>query len=413
MEKSADGLRIKLVVVFSLTFCTWGITMITVQATQCLSARSAQSVLSFDQARQLSAVHGTPLLVVSRSKLIETYWTMKQALPGVDLYYAAKANPDYHVLSTLCSENGYVDICSAGELKQALEAGFTADRMLHTHPCKTESNLLDCYSAGVRWFVFDNALEAAKIATLTPDVNLLLRLAVASSSSKINLSAKFGCAIENALRLMREARSMGLSVRGFSFHVGSQCLVPEDYNCMLQQVRQLWDAALEQGFGLEVLDIGGGFPAPYRTDAPSITGFCEVVSQGLREYFGDLPVRLIAEPGRGLVAECTTLVTRVLGKDVRWGMPWYIIDDGLYGSFSGKVFDHADFPLLYEGEDRDVSPCVIAGPTCDSGDIVTRDQMLPDLEIGELLLVPTMGAYAGASSCPFNGLPVANSVAID
>ena len=389
--------------------------MLTDEISQLGTARTAQPVLSFDRARELAEEHGSPLLVVSKSKLIETYWSMKDALPGVDMYYAAKANPDHHILSTLCAENSFVDVCSAGEMHQALEAGFTPERMLHTHPCKTESNLLECYGAGLRWFVFDNALEAAKIARLTPDVNLLLRLAVSASSSLINLSAKFGCAIESALELLEESRRLGLQVRGFSFHVGSQCLNPEDYNAVLRQVRELWDRATERGFTLEVLDIGGGFPSPYRESAPTIRSFCEVISCGLRETFGDLPsVRLIAEPGRGMCAESTTLITKVLGKDTRWGMPWYIIDDGIYGSFSGKVFDHTDFPLLFQGgEEREVGECVVAGPTCDSSDIVTRDQLLPNLEVGELLLVPSMGAYAGASASPFNGLPVARSILID
>lgn len=381
---------------------------------QTLCARTARSVVSFERARQLADAFGSPLLVLSKSKLVETYWAMKQSLPGVDLYYAAKANPDYGVLSTLCRENGYVDVCSEGEMRQALEAGFTPDRMLHTHPCKSESNLIECYKLGLRWFVFDNEFEAAKIATLTPDVNLLLRLAVSASSSLINLSAKFGCEISKALELLRYAKSVGLRVNGFSFHVGSQCLNPEDYVSVLRQVREFWNVVTDEGLAnLEVLDIGGGFPAPYRAEAPSIASFGEVVSTGLRECFGDLPIRIIAEPGRGLVAESMTLITEVLGKDVRWGKKWYVIDDGLYGSFSGKIFDHADFPLLYEGNDRELSPCIVAGPTCDSSDIVTEDQLLPDLEVGELLLVPTMGAYAGASACPFNGLPVARCIAIE
>ncbi len=387
--------------------------MITDHSAYSVCKRTAQSVISFDRASQLAEAYGSPLLVLSKSKLVETYWAMKNSLPGVDLYYAAKANPDYGVLSTLRAENGFVDVCSEGEMRQALEAGFTPDQMLHTHPCKSESNLLNCYQAGLRWFVFDNALEAAKIATLTPDVSLLLRLAVSASSSLINLSAKFGCEIGKALELLHDAKTMGLRVNGFSFHVGSQCLVPEDYVDVLRQVRLLWDSAAGEGFNLEVLDIGGGFPAPYRADAPSIASFGEVVSGGLRECFGDLPIRIIAEPGRGLVAESMTLVTRVLGKDVRWGKKWYVVDDGLYGSFSGKIFDHADFPLLYDGAHRELEACVVAGPTCDSSDIVTDDQLLPDLDIGELLLVPTMGAYAGASACPFNGLPVARCIAIE
>ncbi len=378
------------------------------------ATRQAQPVLSFELARELGARYGTPLLVVSRPKLIETYHKMREHLPGVEMFYAAKANPDHHILSTLCEQGCSVDVCSFGELQAAVRAGFAPDRMLHTHPCKTESNLLDCYEYGVRWFVYDNLRELEKMARLTPDVNLLLRLAVSASSSMINLSAKFGAALHEAVGLVRAARSRGMKVRGFSFHVGSQCLNPEDYRTALRRIREVWDRIAEDGTELEVLDIGGGFPAPYRTDAPSIEMFCQSLSSGLEEVFGDLPIRLIAEPGRGMCAESVSLITRVIGKNTRWDMPWYIIDDGLYGSFSGKVFDHIDYPILAENADsRELHECVIAGPTCDSSDVVSRDQMMPDLEVGEVLLVPSMGAYTSASACPFNGLPVANSIAID
>ena len=378
------------------------------------NARTAQPNLSFDLAKELAEKHGTPLLVVSRSKAIETYCAMKNALPGVDLYYAAKANPDLHFLSTLNGENAFIDVCSPGELKAALAAGFTTDRMLHTHPCKTDAILWECYEAGVNWFVFDNPIEAEKIRRLTPDVNLLLRLATTGASSRINLSAKFGCPMHEALELLATAKAKGLKIRGFSFHVGSQCLNPQDYVEVLRSVRAVWDEATQAGHHLEVLDIGGGFSAPYREDAPSIETFGEVITNGLRDIFGDLPIRLIAEPGRGLCTESVTLITRVIGKSRRWELPWFFLDDGIYGSFSGKIFDHTDFPLLVENDgSRETVPCVVAGPTCDSTDIVSRDQWLPDLEVGELVLVPSMGAYAAASASPFNGLPMANSVAID
>jgi len=299
-------------------------------------------------------------------------------------------------------------------LAAALAAGFSPSRMLHTHPCKTEQNLLRCHAARVEWFVFDNPLEAEKIARLTPDVSLLLRLAVTGASSRLNLSTKFGAPLEDALEILQNARRLSLRVRGISFHVGSQCTDPEDYSAVLRTVRQFWNQATELGFKLEVLDIGGGFPAPYISRLPSMESFGQVVSNALRESFGDLPIRLIAEPGRGLSAECTTLVTSVIGKSVRWGIPWYIIDDGLYGSFSGKVFDHSDYPLTYETRwGRELETCVVAGPTCDSSDVICRDQRLPSLDVGELLLVPSMGAYAGASASPFNGIPVARSIAID
>ncbi len=375
--------------------------------------RVARVNLTFDQARQLTDQHGSPLLVVSRTKLINTYWAMKQSMPGVDLFYAAKANPDRHILSTLCAENAFVDVCSAGEMHAALAAGFSPERMLHTHPCKTDANLLECYQAGIRWFVYDNPIEAAKVARLTPDVNLLLRLATTGASSRINLSAKFGAPMEQALEMLAVAKSMNLKVRGFSFHVGSQCLNPEDYCGVLREVRQVWEDARSAGHSLEVLDIGGGFPAPYREQAPTIESFGGTIWRGLRQTFGDLDIRLIAEPGRGLCTECVTLVTTVIGKSDRWGIPWVYIDDGLYGSFSGKMFDHTDFPLIVANDgSRELRSCVVAGPTCDSSDIVCRDQLLPELELGDLILVPSMGAYAGASASPFNGLPVASSVCI-
>jgi ornithine decarboxylase len=138
------------------------------------------------------------------------------------------------------------------------------------------------------------------------------------------------------------------------------------------------------------------------------------LSQSLEETFGDLPVRVIAEPGRGLCADAVTLITRVIGKSVRQGTTWYIIDDGLYGSFSGQVFDHVEYPLIARGaQDRPRHPCVVAGPTCDSSDVVTREQQLPDLEIGELLLVPTMGAYTCASASNFNGLDTVQMIGLE
>ena len=378
------------------------------------SYRFAEPVVGFDDARVLAERYGTPLLVVSRSRLTQNYQAMRSALPGVEFFYAAKANPEYYILRTLCELGCSVDVCSYGEMKAALKAGFSTDMMLHTHPCKTERNLMDCYAEGCRWFVYDSRPELDKIARLTPDVNLLLRLAMSSTSSMINLSAKFGAAPHDAVDLLLDARRAGLNVRGMSFHVGSQCLNPDDFHRAFVLARQIWDEAAAFGIELEVLDIGGGLPAPYRSAVLTLEDYCRTLNETLTATFGDLPVRLIAEPGRGMSADVITLVTRVLGKQVRGGLPWYIIDDGLYGSFSGIVYDHTEFPLLAENaSDRSIGPCVVAGPTCDSSDVVCRDQELPDLEIGELLLVPTMGAYTSASASNFNGLDLARVIEVE
>jgi ornithine decarboxylase len=376
--------------------------------------RSARPVIGFGEARRLADRYGGPLLVVSRSAIARNYRALEASLPGVELFYAVKANPHREVLRTLRGLGSSVDVASPDEARRALRAGFAPGSMIHTHPCKSVANLVDSYALGVRWFTFDSTHELPKLARHAPDASLLLRLAVSSSSCTVDLSAKFGAGVREALPLLRRARRMGLQVRGLSFHVGSQCLSPDDFASALREVRPLWDEAQEAGLGLEVLDVGGGIPAPYRQAVLSLEDYGRALSAALREVFGDLPRRVVAEPGRCLCAEAVTLITSVVGKTVRRGLPWYLIDDGVYGSFSGRLYDHADFPLLVErARHRPLSPCVVAGPTCDSIDVVARDQLLPDLEVGELLLVPSMGAYTSASASRFNGLGPARCVAID
>jgi ornithine decarboxylase len=376
--------------------------------------RSAEPVVSFAEAEALAEQFGTPLLVASRTVLLRNYDALRASLPGVEFFYAAKANPAEAILRPLCEAGSSVDVCSHGEMLAALKAGFTPEMMIHTHPCKTVQNLTSCYADGLRWFTFDNANEIPKLAAHAPDASLLLRLAVSSSSSLINLSAKFGAFEPDAVPLMRAAHEANLAVRGMSFHVGSQCRAPEDFHTALVQARRIWDRAAESGIDLEVLDIGGGLPAPYRDSVLSLDVYCQSLARSLDETFGDLAIRVIAEPGRGLVADTMTLITRVIGKSVRGGMTWYIIDDGLYGSFSGQMFDHVEYPLVARNsEDRPRVCCVVAGPTCDSSDVVARDQELPDLDIGELLLVPTMGAYTCASASKFNGLELARIIGIE
>jgi len=376
--------------------------------------RSPEPVIHFDSARALASRSGTPLLAVSRSRLMNAYREMKSSLPNVELHYAAKANPDVTVLSILSQAGASVDVCSYREVQSALVSGFSTEQMLHTHPCKTEDNLRRCYQAGLRMFTFDCEYEIPKFVRHAPEAKVLLRLRAAAQSSRINLSDKFGCAAEDAVELALAAVRRGVNVCGLSFHVGSQCTDPKDFLRTLTQVRTVWEECRQSGVHFEVLDVGGGFPAPYRSDVLPLQEYCRYIASAIDQTFGDLDVRLIAEPGRGLCAEAVTLIASVIGKSVRNGRPWYIIDDGLYGSFSGKLFDHTDFQILSEAsETRDCRLCVVAGPTCDSHDVVSVDQELPDLEIGELILVPTMGAYTSASACGFNGLDSAPLIEVD
>lgn len=387
-----------------------------VAATNTEEQEVAKPVINFSQAHDLAKEHGTPLLVYSRTSIRENYWVLKNAMPKVDLFYAVKANYEDCILETVYQEGGFVDICSTGELKKTLAIGFSVDQMIHTHPCKTQENLETCHKAGVRWFTFDCISEAKKMLSYSKDMNMLLRLKASGEHSLINLSAKFGCAIEEVETLVDEVIALGGTIKGLSFHVGSQCTNTRDYLAMLKRARTIWDMCIAKGCPLEILDIGGGFPAPYRESIISLKQFAEEVNDHLEVTFGDTNARFVAEPGRGMAARNATLITKVLGKNVRSGDNWYFIDEGLYGCFSGKIYDHVDYELIFEGkEDMPLKPCVIAGPTCDSSDVVSnKEHMLPELEIGDLLLAPTMGAYTHSTGAAFfNGLPPAKVVVID
>lgn len=377
--------------------------------------RSATPVVSFEQAHALIAAHGSPLLVIARSRIISAYQTMRAHLRDVEIFYAAKANSNAAILSLLRQEGASIDVSSAGEVNAALAAGFTPSQMLHTHPCKSEADLRACYEQGVRWFVYDNPYELDKLAAHAPDANVLLRVALSADSSVLKLSSKFGADRDESIRFLIAAERRGLNIRGLSFHLGSQCLDPRDFEPAMAIMRDVIEEAWDQGIPITHLDIGGGFPSPYRhqTVMP-LDEYCDEVRASIDKHLSGMPLTLMAEPGRALCAEAVTLITTVIGKSRRQGTLWYYLDEGIYGAFSGKRPGHTDYPLVVENASSlPFSECVIAGPTCDSGDVLYRDHALPELNVGDLILVPSMGAYTSASACNFNGLPITRSIVID
>lgn len=385
------------------------------------STRRATPVLTFAQARGLVAKYGSPLQVVSRQVLVGTLRTFQRCLPGAAIAYAVKANRDATVLTTLRQAGGAVEVCSTAELRACMAAGFQPQAVLHTHPCKTRDNLNDCHTLGVRRFTFDSVPELDKLAARAPDAELHLRVAE-HSSADLDLSKKFGCDHADAMKLLDAARARGLKVVGLAFHIGSQCLKPEDFDPALANTRRLFDAARRARVPLTAIDIGGGPPAPYR-DPAEIMGlepYLRRVWRAVVKHFGDYRpgqpggLHVIAEPGRGMVAECVTAVCTVLGRSERKGKWWYYLDDGVYGTFSGQFFGKNIYPVLAENAARrGPAPCVLAGPTCDSMDVIDTTQPMPHLALGELLLVPTVGAYSAACATDFNGLEPARTVTID
>jgi len=340
------------------------------------------------------------------------YRKLRKALPGVDLHYALKPMPHPSVVNTILAEGGFLDLATTGEVQLVERLGVAPERCIHTHPIKREQDIVNAIRFGVRTFVADNPDEVRKFARHKDNAELLLRVSFRSPGAVCDLSRKFGCDPEDLLPLARLAADLGIGVRGLSFHVGSQARDGAKHVEALQACAKLLAAARKEKLGaFDTLDIGGGFPIDYAQPVEDIGRFCAP----LRAALGKLPkrVRVIAEPGRFIVGPSAIGVASVMGRARREGHWWYYLDDGLYGSYSGQLFDHARYPVepLRNGEER--LPSVLAGPTCDSIDVIAENLMLPELKTGDLIVGRAMGAYTWASASEFNFFPKATVVTVN
>jgi ornithine decarboxylase len=243
-------------------------------------------------------------------------------------------------------------------------------------------------------------------------VQLLLRVSFRSPGAVSDLSRKFGCEPEAALDLTRLAAQLGINVLGFSFHVGSQAPDPLKHVEAIEACARLLVQARREKLGqLEVLDIGGGFPIDYAKRVPDIGRFCAPI----RKALSLLPknIRVIAEPGRYIAGPVAIGVASVMGRAERGGMWWYYLDDGIYGCFSGLLFDHARYPIESLKQEGELKPSVLAGPTCDSIDVIAENILLPKLKDGDLIVGRSMGAYTWATASEFNFFPKATVVSVN
>ena len=365
--------------------------------------------MDFSRIKKLVAKHGTPTLFLSRSRLRESFRNLAYALPGVEIFYAVKSNAQPDIIEILNKEGSSFDICTNGEIDIVRQCGIPPKKCMHTHPIKRDKDIRFALDFGIELFVVDNEFELDKFLPYRDRVRLLVRMSIQNPACLVNLSHKFGCAPTQMFDLISKASGRGLFVAGICFHAGSQNENPLKYIEALNYCRDICRKATLSGIKLEIIDIGGGFPIDYLTPVPAIQQFCQPINEYLERYFSKY--RIIAEPGRLISGPCMFLATRVTGKSLRGGVWWYYLDEGLYGSFSGKVFDHADYPLIVPKAGETFNS-VLAGPTCDSFDVLYENIALPLLEIGDILVFESMGAYTSASASTFNGFPKAKVVCI-
>ncbi|RPI16046.1 MAG: type III PLP-dependent enzyme [Lysobacterales bacterium] len=360
---------------------------------------------------RLARLHGTPLLVVDCAVLRAQYRRLAAALPGVRLYYALKPLPHPSVVRTLGVLGAGFDVATTGEIDVVRAAGHPGSCCLHTHPIKKDADIRAALRRGVRRFVVDNADEIVKFRPHRRRAELLLRVSFRNPTALIDLSRKFGCEPGDAPVLLGLARTLGIRVRGLSFHVGSQVADADTYVAAIESCAGIMERSAASGTALDVLDIGGGFPIAYGTPVPSIERLCAPIRRSLRRLPAGIDV--LAEPGRYLAGPAGTCVCSVVGRARRDGRWWYYLDDGIYGTFSGQVVDHVRYPVDSLGVRGRRESSVLAGPTCDSYDIVGEDVRLPPLAIGDLVVGRMMGAYTAASATDFNFVPRARIVAVN
>jgi ornithine decarboxylase len=379
-------------------------------------------MVSLNTFKKLARENGTPLFVVDHEELRRNYARFKAYLPRVQAYYAVKANPDPEIVRTLFKAGASFDVASLPELRIVCEnikempakkrQQWIWDKIIYANPIKANETLaeLDHYNPLV---TYDNAEEIRKIKKFSPNAGLALRLKVANTGAMAELSSKFGAAPGEAVDLILEADRAGLTVEGLSFHVGSQTTNFENYVQAINLAASIFKEAQDRGYRkMNVLDIGGGFPAPYDASVKPFQELARVINRELDRLFPK-EIQILAEPGRFMVATAGIAVSRIIGKAVRDGKLCYYIDDGVYHSFSGVIFDHCryHFQAFKRGAPQ---ICSVFGPTCDALDVVSMAEHLPaNLQLGDLLYSKNIGAYSHASSTFFNGFPPAKIVHVN
>jgi ornithine decarboxylase len=363
---------------------------------------------------------GTPVVIIDHDVIRRNYAQFKRHLPKVQAYYAVKANPAPEIVRTLYRTGASFDAASLPEFMLVYEnikhlpareqQDFIWDKIIFANTTKTKETLqaLDQYKPLV---TFDNINELSKIRQHAPHAGVVLRLRVPNTGSMVELSSKFGCDPGEAVDLIMEAYRTGLEVEGLSFHVGSQCTNFENFVQALNMAAAVMREAEARGHEIKILDIGGGFPVAYDRHVKPFSMLAKVINTEINRLFpGD--IQILAEPGRFFVATAATLVVRIIGKAVRDGKTCYFIDDSVYHTFSGIIFDHCQYHLKAFKKGK-TEVCAVFGQTCDGLDTISQSEELPVLEIDDLAYSENIGAYSNASSTWFNGFPPAQVVHIN
>jgi ornithine decarboxylase len=351
-----------------------------------------------------------PCLVVDLDVVRENYAAFAQALPDTKVFYAVKANPAPEILKTLAELGSFFDVASVSETEAVLAAGATPDRISYGNTIKKESEIAQAFRLGVTLFAVDCEAEVEKIARAAPGSRVICRIHCDGTGSEWPLSRKFGCEPEFAADILEHAHRLGLVPHGVSFHVGSQQHNVEAWDRALASTAAIFRTCAERGINLAMVNLGGGFPAKYLRKTPRLESYGKAIFRALRRHFGNRIPETIVEPGRALVgnagmieAEVVLIVKRSPEDEVRW----VYLDIGKFHGLAETIDESIRYPIRTRKDRDEMAPCIIAGPTCDSVDVLYEKTPYPlpvSLAIGDKVLIEATGAYTTTySSVGFNG----------
>ena len=353
-----------------------------------------------------------PCLVLDNEVVRENYLAFAKALPDTRVFYAVKANPAPEILKLLTELGSCFDVASVTETEMVLAAGCTPDRISYGNTIKKESEIATAHKLGVTLFAIDCEAEAEKVARAAPGSRVICRIHCDGSGSEWPLSRKFGCEPDYAVDILELAYRRGLTPYGISFHVGSQQHNIEAWDRALASTASIFRGCAERGITLSMVNLGGGFPAKYLRKTPKLESYGKAIFRALRRHFGNAIPETIIEPGRGLVgnagvieAEVVLIAKRSPEDEVRW----VYLDIGKFHGLAETIDESIRYPIRTPRDRDEMAPCIIAGPTCDSVDVLYEKNPYPlpvSLAIGDKVLIEATGAYTTTySSVGFNGYP--------
>ena len=351
-----------------------------------------------------------PCLVVDLDIVRDNYQAFAKSLPDTRVFYAVKANPAPEVLSLLAGLGSSFDTASVPEIEMVLAAGAGADRISYGNTIKKERDVARAFALGVRLFAVDCQAEVEKIARAAPGAKVFCRILCDGAGAEWPLSRKFGCDTAMAIEVLEHAHRLGLEAHGVSFHVGSQQRNTKAWDGALAAAATIFHACAERGISLAMVNLGGGFPTKYLKEVPGVETYGRSIFRALRKHFGNRIPETIIEPGRGMVGNAGVIESEVVlvsKKSAAEELRWVYLDIGKFGGLAETMDESIRYPIRTPHDGKRTGPCVLAGPTCDSMDVMYEKNpyALPvSLSIGDKVLIEGTGAYTATySAVAFNG----------